>query len=557
MKHIILLIICLGSLHSFGQITETEKVENFIKIWGLLKYKHPLVSKGKYDYNSEFINEITRLEAISTTEQFNEEMYKWVAKFDEGAKYKFKQKFPSSGTVVTDKHAFEWIDTSGFPSHLKELLHKIEANTSYGDHYAKLHIIGLPILKDHDKLEEFDPAKKEHRLLLLSSFWNAMNYWNVNITSTDMPWKLVLKNYLPLFLNAQDKAAYELAKEKLIASLDDSHSNYDSGYTKNNLLQKYPLFGGRIVNDSLVITFLRVSPSIKSQDLDNGDVIFAAEGKPLKDYYLHKFKDVISVSNEGYLRSSIEKYYLFADTLDSLQVSVLKKDGSTKKQYIKLYLREDLPKQYLMADTLIKNSFYAVKEGIGYINLDLLKHGELKKAFEEFKDYKGIVLDLRNYPFLTEEIADYLYPEEKQFVKLLLPHAPGYAVYNAKAKLRLFGNPFKAGRKNKNYFKGKIVLLVDRNTASQSEWIGMKIQQAPHCITIGEQTFGAVMNRNKVVLADSTTVDYTYSAALYPDDTPVQRKGLKIDILVKERARSFNPDLYIDEAIKLLEINYR
>lgn len=553
MKILILLLISVISSHSYAltNITEREKTEHFTKIWGLLKYRHPVVSKGRYDYNTEFINEIARLENISTREQFNEEMYNWVTKFNRGARYKTKHKDPSSGTITTSDIAFEWINSPVYSSLLTEELNKIKKNTSIGDHYVALSVTRYPNFKIDYALRGFDHTLKTHRLLLLASFWNAMNYWNVNVTYTDMRWEAVLRDFIPIFIETDKKLAFELAKEKLITSLNDSHGEYPSGYTMNNLMQNYPLFSGRIVNDSLVITHLRASPLLKDQDLNIGDVIFAADGKSLQDYYLDKFKNVISASNTGYIRRSIEKFFLFADVRDSIQVSVLKRNGITRKQYIKLYDIKTLPKFQVTPGQL--DSWYPVKEGIGYIDLDKIKPGEIKQAFTEFKDYKAIILDLRNYTYLTESIADYLYPEEKQFVKLLLPYLPGNGIYNAKPKLRLFGNPFKAGRKNKDYYKGKVILLVDRATASHSEWIGMQIQQAPNCITIGEQTAGAVMNRNSVLLADNTIADYTYSAAFYPDDTPVQRQGLKINVPVEESARSYNPDIYIKEAIRIIE----
>jgi C-terminal processing protease CtpA/Prc len=85
-----------------------------------------------------------------------------------------------------------------------------------------------------------------------------------------------------------------------------------------------------------------------------------------------------------------------------------------------------------------------------------------------------------------------------------------------------------------------------------AEYIGMMIQHSPNCTTIGEQTFGAVMNRQAITLMDKKTVGFTFAGAFYPNDSSVQRSGLKIDHYVKESAINYDPDSYIKEAIKII-----
>ena len=147
--------------------------------------------------------------------------------------------------------------------------------------------------------------------------------------------------------------------------------------------------------------------------------------------------------------------------------------------------------------------------GEGNVNLYNIDKSQLKEAFRNFELFKGIIIDLRNYPrnISTADIAKYLYPERTTFLKTLTTVKPAYGNYGVNAATSFIIDPFKAGKRNKNYFKGKVILLVDRTTASMAEWMGMAIQASPNCITIGEQTFGAVMNRNEVPLMDGTKID--------------------------------------------------
>jgi C-terminal processing protease CtpA/Prc len=81
----------------------------------------------------------------------------------------------------------------------------------------------------------------------------------------------------------------------------------------------------------------------------------------------------------------------------------------------------------------------------------------------------------------------------------------------------------------------------------------MLIQQSPNCITIGEQTAGAVMNISSSILPDNQQFYFTGLGAFYPDGTGLQRKGLKIDYQIKGSVSNFDTELYINEAVKIIE----
>jgi carboxyl-terminal processing protease len=166
-----------------------------------------------------------------------------------------------------------------------------------------------------------------------------------------------------------------------------------------------------------------------------------------------------------------------------------------------------------------------------------------------------VIIDLRNYPknIGASEIVKRLYPEKTTFLKALKSIEPTYGDFVSNTALSIINNPFEAGKSHKAYFKGKVVLLVDQTTVSKAEWMGMNIQASPNCITIREQTFGAVMNRNQILLIDGTTIDFTGAGAFYLNDQSVQRKDLKLDYEIKESALQDDNNLYIEKATKLID----
>ena len=561
MKNNLLIIILFIYNFNYSQTTsfENKKTENLIQIWGILKYKHPNISRGNIDFDNQFLKELEKIKLLKTQEQLNSEFIKWINSFD-SKKEKIKIKASQSDKLFTKNEDYSWITNSNFNDELVELLNQIKSNTNYGKYYAFVNKMSSIVDFNNDKeFVNFNIKKEGHRLLFLASFWNKMRYWNVNIYLTETKWNKVLQNIIPDFFNANNLSKFGLAKDKLFASLNDSHSNYNFSALYNNPKRKHSLYGGRIINDTLVIKTIFNSHFANEENIELNDLIYSINGKKLKHYLNKKFLNRISVSNKNRLKASLESFLLLSSTSsDSLKIGVLKKNGVVREQKIKLYkFSKKNFKPERLIDTLSIIKWKNIKQGIGYINLKKINKSELKKAFKSFKNTKGIIIDLRNYPtnLKATDVPYFLYPKKKVFIKILSSDGPAIGKYDTQSALKIFKNPFAAGRGNKNYYKGKVILLVDRNTGSMAEYFAMAIQNSPNCITIGEQTFGAVMNRTEVVLKDKTKIDFTGLGSFYPNDLNVQRQGLKINYKVKEKAKGNNIYEYIDKAIKIIQEN--
>ena len=542
---------------SFSQnvLSEDKKTEKLIHIWGLLKYCHPEVSRGTFDFDTEFIKEFEKMERITSQEEFDNELLSWINKFDlKKSKFKNNENYLKQDNLFSKNANFGWIENSNFSEPLMKHLNEINTNVSYKDYYASVNYLSGGINFKNDKpLVGFDANNKSHRILFLASFWNKMNYWNVNIYLTKIPWNQVLTAVISEFIS-DDSEKFEVAKEKLFSKLNDSHSDYSYSHTLKELVN-FPGFGGRIVNDSLVVTNIYDEKVSKEDGVSIGDIIFSIEGKSIKEYYDSKFSDVISVSTENYLKRAIEKSYLLASVNDSISVAVLKKNGIVYDMFISLKKLNYYAERYTRMRPEKTENWKLITNEIGYLNLDYSEEKDLKEAFFQFKNTKGIIIDLRNYPhhISGSDLAKYLYPKKKVFVKIVAALMPSYGEYDAQSSLKVIKNPFAEGSNNAAFYKGKIVLLVDRSTASFAEFLGMMIQQSPNCFTMGEQTFGAVMNRNQVPLTDNTKIDFTGAGAFYPNDESVQGKGLRIDYEIKETAKNFNKNLYVEQAVKLIQ----
>lgn len=287
------------------------------------------------------------------------------------------------------------------------------------------------------------------------------------------------------------------------------------------------------------------------QGLVLGDAITAIDGIPIKQLMKENPGRYMAAGNDSYLRS-MHSFWLSYKEADSAKYDIVHCDGKKETKTLQHFENFDFDKEMQQ----LKGEPITLPDTIGYLSLATATKDELKEFFTRNKDKKGIILDLRNYPknFDQRNLTQYLLPEKKKFLSWMQSAGiPGLAEKDADAALGFIEDPFVTG-KSKNYYKGKIALLVDYRTMSWSEFLGMAIQQAPNCVTIGEPTAGVVVNVTYFTLPDKTSMRFTGPQASYPNGGEVvYRKGLRIDVPIHQKALAYDPWLIYREAVKALQ----
>jgi C-terminal processing protease CtpA/Prc len=139
---------------------------------------------------------------------------------------------------------------------------------------------------------------------------------------------------------------------------------------------------------------------------------------------------------------------------------------------------------------------------------------------------KAIVFDLRNYPNGTMyHVSTYLNAKPVTFSKFTKPDFayPGmldttYHMYT--------------GRVNKNYYKGRVLVLVNEETQSHAEFTTMILQTAPNVTVVGSQTAGADGDICWLPLPGGYRTAFSRLGVYYPDGRETQRIGIVPDVQV-------------------------
>ncbi|HJR99761.1 MAG TPA: hypothetical protein VJ780_02395, partial [Flavobacterium sp.] len=442
-KLILVIIFCFyGILQMISQektvLSNGEKYKQFGLVWGLLKYHHSEVSKGNYNWDEIFVENIDRLEGVQTQANLDSFLLNFVLSVKES---KIKTE-TNTDNLFTKNFDYNWIEQYSGNKELYTKLKQLENNTSIGNYYTSKS--GIPTFENEKGFKAFDYKIKSHRLLELFSFWNVIQYYDVNKYLMDKNWFGQLDYFIGNFVNCNSQLEYELAKTNLIVSLNDSHSSYLSKTVADSLLKYRAPIGIKNINDTLVVRSIFNKNLAEKDDLRLGDLIVEINDQDIKSLQKQKIQSKFSSSNDTYSKGL--SGWLLRNVEDSVKVKI-KRNDSVITTYIHLYKTFENKDYSSLPFFRIEKEWQLIDDNIGYINLKMISKEDIKKAFEAFSNTNGIIIDLRNYPknISGDDITKYTYPDRKEFIKVLSPlgNRPSLASFG-KPSISIIIDPFKS-----------------------------------------------------------------------------------------------------------------
>jgi hypothetical protein len=525
-----------------------DDLELLGRIWGFLKYHHPKIGQGKYNWDYELFRILPSYLKTHNNEQRDRILNQWIQKYGTIPTSKIYQKLPDDAFLRPD---LSWIDSSNMNLKLKFLLHNIYLNRYQGNHYyiRMAAGIGNPIFMNENAYSEMSYPDAGFRLLALYRYWNMLHYFYPNKYLTDKNWNEVLKEYIPSFIEAKNELEYELTTTQIIGEICDTHAGLWGGDKIDSLQGNwYAPVRVQFIENKLVVTeyllpFYNNTEMEKVTGLKIGDIITHINGKNIESI-VDSIKGYYSASNETARMRSIASNLLLSNknTIDINYISL----EQIKQTKLTLYKKESLSRQSQIqlkkpvSQTLIGN--------ITYLYLGSSIGGNVPNKIEG----KGMIIDLRCYPN-QEKVKGYwnyfqLYPNSTEFGKFTHGSisTPG---------LFTFTETSKVGVENPDYYKGLKVILVNDLSLSHAEFMAMKYQCAPNTIIIGSTTAGADGNVSTIELPGGLRTRISGIGVYYPDGRETQRIGIIPDIEVKPTIKGIREgrDEVLEKAIEVIE----
>ena len=110
------------------------------------------------------------------------------------------------------------------------------------------------------------------------------------------------------------------------------------------------------------------------------------------------------------------------------------------------------------------------------------------------------------------------------------------------------------GRNNKDYFKGKVIILVNEVTQSNAEYTAMALRVSPNAKVLGSTTSGADGNVSAIYLPGNIFTYISGIGVLTPNGSETQRVGIIPDVKIEPTIKGIREgkDEVLEKAIELI-----
>ena len=493
------------------------------RVWGFVKYHHPLVTSGKRHWDYDLFRVLPRVLAATDEATARAAVNQWIT--DLGP---VPPCAPCATLVETDLHLrpnLAWLTDDLLGSELAGTLRAIHRNRPAEPRQFYVSLapgIGNPAFDHEPSYSALKLPDPGYQLLGLYRFWSIVEYWFPYRDVIGGSWDEELAAFIPRIAMASDGDAYKREMMALIARVHDTHANLWSS------LDARPPTGAcqvpvtlRFVENQAVVTG-SVDAAAAGSGLQRGDVVRAIDGTAVAElvkrwspYYAAsnepaRLRDIAAAMTRGACGPAALSVFRDGKTLD------IKAERTTAGPPVGR--THDRPGE----------TFQKLSPDVAYLKLSSAQIAQVPTYIESAAGTKGLIIDIRNYPsqFVVFALGTRLVDKQTPFARFTVgdPANPG--------AFRWQGPPLTLGPTAPRY-TGKIVILIDEVSQSQAEYTTMAFRVAPNATVIGSTTAGADGNVSGIPLPGGLRSMISGIGVFYPDKKPTQRVGIIPDIDVK------------------------
>lgn len=515
---------------------EIKDLSLLCKVWGFLKYYHPVVGTGTYNWDDELLIIMEKVLKTPSETERNALLSEWIESL--GALESTNDYvIPFNDEQIKYLPDLDWIENqTELGSDLSTRL--IYTRNAYKQRKSNVYISHTPLGNPQFLQEVSYPSMSYSddgiKLISLFRYWNMIEYFFPYKYLADEDWDEVLNASISEFIDAKSALDYKLACLKLIGKINDTHANiYNDVDLYKHWGANYAPVKISFIEDRAVVT---KHAQNTDQSLKIGDVIRKVNGKDVSEWIIQN-KDYFPASNTPTQLRNMGNSLLRTNS-GSVRVEI-ERDGKVITETVNCYPDEP---QYSQP-----SSHKWVTPEIGYIYCASINN-DVDQFMTTFKDSKGIVIDLRCYPseFVVFSLGSYFSQTPTAFVKFTAANItyPGLFTFFTSSPVGGSGK----------YYPGKVVVLINEETQSQSEYTTMAFRCGPNVTMIGSTTAGADGDVSSIVLPGNIKTYISGIGVYYPNGEETQRMGIIPDIEVKPTIQGIraNRDEVLEKALEII-----
>ena len=521
--------------------TQVANLVTLAKVWGFLKYHHPLVTAGLRNWDYELFKILPEVLAAPNPNSADDKLVEWINEL--GPIEDCKSCASASDGVLDEKPPIQWIYNNATISEaLSKSLQSIYANRTGKQFFVS-------VLKAGNVSFDHEPAYPQiafpdsgYQLLALFRWWNIIQYWAPNRDRANQDWTSVLAEFIPKFALAENGEAYQLVLFELVARANDGHAFVSGPF------HVQPPIGECAV--PIVLRPVEGRPVVFRAEAGDatfrpGDVIDAIDGQPVTSL-MKRWEQYYSASNDvARTRDIVTSIARGACGVTSVSITrngEHRELAATRIKFIPPFGHE-----------LQGDAFRMLSPDVAYIKLSIARVNDVAGYFEAAKSTKAIILDLRGYPreALQWELGKYLATEPTRFASITFPNiaTPGETHFGASSAEMI--PKIEPGTST---YRGRALVLVDETTQSAAEFAAMALRALPSTKIVGSTTAGADGNVSQIPMPGGSGTFITGLGVYYPDHRATQRVGIVPDVIATPTIKGIaaGQNEVLDVALKLL-----
>mgnify|MGYP001513207448 FL=1 len=526
-------------------------LETLCRVWGYAKYHHPVFCDTlcRVDVDSALFALLPQVVHADRVTR-NRHLLDWVRSLGDYTPNRVDYEQSLAPLELVSTVDLAWTrDTTLLGCDLSHLLQDLRYAERGENYYLRL---GQPDQgPDYQYLslrgESFYPTPQMDsglNLLLLFRLWNVIEYYAPYRAVTLHPWNEVLSTYIPLMGVETDGRRFARLYMRLIRELNDGHA-----YAPVEML-----FGQRMLPVWPLQAEGRLFVGYSGDSaLERGDEVVAIDGEPISER-LELLREYASRSNEASLRKAL-RFYGLRTRRDTAEV-VRCRAGACDTLRVATVPYGSVSPLYDPAQ-LVQPPFRLLADSVGYIYAGTFSREHLAEVVQTLPRTRALIIDLRTYPLNVDGALIALAGQSLRTE----PVVAWQTLHQTLALPGLFfrqeqwlDNGFEEGAARcTEPYKGRVILLVDEITQSNPEFQAMALQRCPQTLTIGSPTSGADGDIVSLPLPGGLMTYFSGIGIFYPDGTPTQTVGVRLDVEVDDTVESLQAgrDLVLEKALEL------
>jgi C-terminal processing protease CtpA/Prc len=497
------------------------------KVWGLLKYHHPLIVAGKRHWDYELFRVLPRVLAAADGAAARSVVHQWSSSLGD-----IPGCTACASLLEANLHLrppLAWLTDDQLGPELGGWLRQIHVNRPANGRQFYLSLvpgIGNPSFDHELAYANLQIPDVGYQLLALYRLWNIIEYWYPYRDLLENSWDDELMTFIPRVALASTADEYKRELLALMTRINDTHANLWSSLDARPPVGRCSIPATlRFIDNQLVVTGTPDTAPESASALQRGDIVGALDGVSVTEL-VERWSPFYAASNEPTrlrdIAASMTRGACGAATI-----------GVSRNNAIREVKAERVPESTPgpapgRTHDRKGETFQRLSPEVAYLKLSTVRMSQTTAYIEAAAGTKGLIIDIRNYPseFMVFALGSRLVDRPTEFARFTVgdPANPGAFHWTAQ--------PMSISPTAPQY-SGKIVILVDESSQSQAEYTTMAFRSAPNAIVVGSTTAGADGNVSPIPLPGGLRSMISGIGVFYPDKKPTQRIGIVADIEVR------------------------